>query len=562
MKTFLSAAKPVRAILPVLLFQLVARAAGPIAPDAGAILQQVQPASPVATPPSNARLMLERTGGDMLPASASFPVKSIRIAGNTRFDTATLHALVAEAEGKTLTLPQLGEWVARITAYYHAHGYPLAQALILAQVIQDGVLVIDVVEARYGAITVNNLSRVDGGLLEDTLSPLASGQPIEESSLSRTLGLLSEIPGVVVNATLKPGDAAGTSDLQVNATRGRAYSGSAMLDNYGTRSTGKLRLSATANVFNPFHHGDILSVSGLSSGKGANHGRVTYESLVSGQGTRVGAAYSTLHYILGEPFAALHAHGTAQLASFWAKTPLQRSQRFNFSGQVQFDALQLRDHIDAGAVRTDRHLGNATVSITGDVRDSFLSGGMTTASLGGKTGRVAFDDPAAQSTDAATAGTAGGFAKINLNLGRWQRLTATSGLYLAFAGQWANGNLDSSEKMTAGGPSTVRAYDVGAVSGDSGYFGTAEVRQDLGNALNTQWQAVAFVDHAELGLNRVAWVNSANRVRLSGAGVGLNFSAAKTWSARISVAARLGSAPAAVTRAATTRLWIELSRAF
>lgn len=561
MKFIVTAVHPLLAVFLVLSVGLIGHAAT-TAPNAGSILRQVQPTTSTSVSAPKAKLAIKRDAVDTLPSSAPFPVKSIRIAGNTLFDTETLHELVAEAEGKSLTLEQLGERVARITDYYRAHGYPLAQAMILEQVIEDGALVIDVIEARYGEITLNNLSRVNGGLLRKTLSSLKRGQPIAETELNDALSSLSDIPGIAMNATLNPGDAVGTSDLSVNATRGKTVSGSAVLDTYGSRSTGKVRLSATLNVLNPLQHGDILSVSGLSSGRGTNHGRLAYESLVAGGGTRVGGSYSTLHYILGGPFTSLNAHGTAQLKNVWAKVPLKRSGKLNLSGQLQYDALRLRDRIDAGAVRIDRHVGNATVSFTGDVRDTFLSGGITTASLGWKSGSVGFDDASAEAIDAATARSSGGFAKWNLNLARWQRLTAKSGLYLALAGQWANGNLDSSEKLSAGGPATVRAYDVGAVSGDRGSIATVELRRELGSALHAHWQAVAFVDRAQLTINHAPWVSGTNRVALKGAGMGVNVSASRNWAGRISVAARLGSAPELVASGASGRAWFEVRRSF
>ena len=183
-------------------------------------------------------------------------------------------------------------------------------------------------------------------------------------------------------------------------------------------------------------------------------------------------------------------------------------------------------------------------------------------SLGWKTGRVAFDDDAARSIDAATASTQGEFSKWNLNVSRLQSLGPKAGLYFAISGQWASANLDSSEKMTAGGPYTVRAYDVGVVSGDNGYFGTAEFHRELGVAWSTRWQAVAFLDRAQLTINRITWANGTNRVALSGAGVGLNCAGPQNWSARISLATRIGPMPALVTSTASARLWIELSRGF
>src|SRR5688572_600037 len=131
---------------------LAAQTPAPATPSAGSILQQVEPTVPTVAPATSPRLTIDRESASGLPGSAPFLVKSIRIAGNSMFDTAVLHALIADAEGKMLTLEQLGSYVGRITDYYRERGYPLAQALILAQVIQDGALVVDVIEARYGPI--------------------------------------------------------------------------------------------------------------------------------------------------------------------------------------------------------------------------------------------------------------------------------------------------------------------------------------------------------------------------------------------------------------------------
>jgi len=507
-------------------------------------------------------LKIEGNGERQLPTSFPFTVQRIRISGNTVFNTATLHALVADAEGKNLTLADLGELAARVTKYYHIHGYVLARAIIPQQVIRDGLVDIEVSEARYGAIRLYNHSRVDDALLKSTLHPLGSGQPIEAAELDHSLLMLADIPGVAVDATLKAGESVGTSDLLVNAASGPAVSGNVVLDNYGNPYTGKVQFGATADLMDPLRIGDILSASGLSSGHGMNFGRIAYESLLNGDGTRMGASYSALHYIVGGPLADLDAHGTAQIESLWVKQTLVRSRNVNLYGQIQFDRVQLDDDIDVGGLHTDRHLENWTTSLAGDVRDKFLSRSVTIWRLDWTEGRDDFDNAAAQLADAETARAQDGFSKLAANLCRVQSLSPKDELYFNLSGQWANGNLDSSEKMIAGGPNTVRAYDMGAVSGDTGYLGTAEFRHELGQAWACQWQAVAFVDSAQVTVNKTVWVAGPNSADLSGAGVGLNWARPNRWGAKICVAKPIGPIPVLVTNPASVRAWIELTKGF
>jgi hemolysin activation/secretion protein len=552
-------------LLPIallLIIPLVATAADPGVPGAGSMLQQIQPVSVPGPSSHGTGLTMERNDRNRLPPGDAFLVRTIRISGHTLFDTATLQALVADADGRSLTLAELGEVVARINRHYHLHGYPVTQAVIPAQEIQDGIVHVEVIEAHYGDIRFDNRSRVREALLTDTLATLESGQAIHQAELDHALLLLSDFPGVTVNATLRPGNAYGTSDLLVGTTSGPAVTGYVVVDDFGNRYTGRPRVGVTLNVNEPLHHGDVLSVSGLSSGRDLNYGRVAYETLLNGRGTRVGGSYAILDYKLGGPLKALRARGDAHLQSLWVKHPFRRTRDVNVYGQLQYDGLQLRDRLNAGTIRTDRHLDNAKLSLAGDARDKLRPGGISIWRLDWTMGRVGFDDNAARLVDAATAGTSGGFSKWNLNLVHLQSLGAKNGLYFAFNGQWANGNLDSSQKMIGGGPYSVRAYDMGAISGDDGYVGTFEFRHELGTAWRSKWQAVAFVDHARMRLNHDAWAAGANHATLSGAGVGLNWIGQDQWSAKASVAVPIGSDPVQVTNSASARFWVEVSKGF
>jgi hemolysin activation/secretion protein len=549
--------KPLFAALLLAVSPLAAQASRPV-PGAGDIIQQVAPLKPPVSTFSWTGLTIERADGAKLPPSAPFLVNTIQVTGNTLFDIPTLHALVADSEGKSISLSQLGELAARITSYYQSHGYPLTRAIIPAQTIVAGMVRIEIIEARYGQVSLDNLSRVKDALLQATLAPLQSGQIIGQADLDHILLMVSDIPGVVTNATLKPGEVVGTSDLLVSTTPGPMVTGNIVLDNFGSLYTGRARIAGTVNAINLLQYGDVLSASGLSSGGGLNYARLGYESLINGQGTRLGGAYSTLRYALGD----LLANGGARVSSLWAKHPLLRSRDVNLFGQLQFDVLQLRDHIDAIDIKTDRSLNNWTLSLTGEARDAFLSGGINTWNLGWSSGRVSFDNEDAQVNDAGTAITQGGFNKLNAHLARLQSLSPKNSLYLAFSGQWASGNLDASQKMNVGGPSTVRSYVAGALSGDTGYLATAELRHALSTNWGGQWQAVAFVDTARVTVNKKTWVAGMNSATLSGSGVGINWAGLKQWRAKAYISKRIGVAPELVASSEPIRTWVEISKGF
>lgn len=547
------------ALLFVLTFPLprLAQAAG-TTPGAGSILQQVEP-KPAPTPSrTEPRVNAPPTRQAAPVAGAAFEVKSIRIIGNTLFDTAALHALVVDGEGKKQTLGQLRSLASRITQYYRSHGYSLTRTIIPAQTIKDGVVKFKVIEARFDKITLENHSRVRSSLLQSTLSSLHQGQIIADRRLNRAMLLLSDLPGASASATVKPGGTVGTSNLNVNVAATPRLRGRLSLDNYGGKYTGRVRGGLGVVLANPLHWGDELRVNALTAGHGLDYGRLGYDSVINGYGTRLGAAYSYLHYILGGDLSSLNGYGTARVASATARQPLFRGRQRNLYLELKYANKKLRDHIDASGIHNDRSLGIWELGLSGDMHDSLFGGGINAWRLSWSRGKVAFNDQFAALADAATARTAGTSAKWNLGYTRLQRLTGQYSLYIRVSGQWANGNLDSAEKMSVGGPQSVRAYDMGIVSADSGYL----VSVELHRALGPRWRASLFFDSAHVTINKDPWVTGENSASLSGLGVGLDWRALQHWHAKAYLAGRVGAVPSVIGSASSVRGWLQITRTF
>jgi hemolysin activation/secretion protein len=481
----------------------------------------------------------------------------------SRIDTATLHALVAGAESRRLTLVQLATFIQRLTDYYRSKGFLLARAIVPAQTLRQGVVRVEIIEAHYDRITLDNKSRVDTRLLDETLAGLRSGDVVTQDPLDHDLLLLSDIPGITVSSTLKPGATVGTSDLQVDASAAPAVIGSVTADDYGGRYSGRGRLGSTVNVLDPVSRGDELTLNALTSAtSGMNYGRLSYDTLLDGDGTRFGVGYSGLHYRLGGTLSALDAYGTAQDGMLWIRPVVLRSRTSNVYIQMQYDHLQLNDDIGASDMENRRHLDTLTASISGNTRTDAFAGALTTWRASWTCGVVSFDNGAAAAADAASANTQGGFSKWNLSLGHLLSFGAYDAFYLGVAGQYANGNLDSSQKMVVGGPDSVRAYDVSALSGDTGFQITAELRHTFDQQAHGAWQAVVFVDDARVSVNGRPFAPGLNVANLSGAGLGLNWAGADQWTAGVMVATPIGERPQLAGDTTNTHLWVQVTKGF
>ncbi|MGE4243553.1 ShlB/FhaC/HecB family hemolysin secretion/activation protein, partial [Ramlibacter sp.] len=445
-------------------------------PTSGGLLPSAPPQAPPRVLPEM-RIEPRAAPSAPLAGEARVVVMRLRITGASLYSEADLLSVTGFVPGSEATLSQLQAMAARITSRYRADGYFVAQAYLPAQDIQDQSVTIAVNEGRYGAIELRNNAGLSEGTLRGKLDGLGGGDAIEVTALEERLLLLSDLPGVVVKSTLSPGRQPGTSDLLVDVTPGRRVTGSIDGDNAGNRYTGAYRAGATVNVNEPFGLGDVATLRVLTSGSGLRYARLSYQ-MQAGR-AQVGVAYSTLDYELGKEFRPLGAHGTAGVASAFARVPLLRSRHTNVFAQLSLDAKQFRDVIDTVPSRVDRRTHVLAASVYGDHSDSLGGGGVTSYSVTVAAGDVDIRTPGARALDASTARSNGGFGKVAFSLMRLQSLGGPFSIYGSLSGQAAGKNLDPSEKKELGGMNAVRAYPEGEAFADQGLLGTVELRKDL-----------------------------------------------------------------------------------
>ncbi|MGH8316620.1 MAG: ShlB/FhaC/HecB family hemolysin secretion/activation protein [Steroidobacteraceae bacterium] len=527
-------------------------------PSGGQLQQQLTlPPSPANT--SKPSLMIQQPAETRSANTMPILVRVIEITGNTLLSTAQLHALVASAEGHRLTLGQLQALAWRITAFYHRHGYPLARAYVPAQRIENGKVTLAVLEARYGAVRLDNHSTTSDRPLRETLAPLAGGAPVREDTLDRVLLLMSDIPGVVVDSTLRPGIATGTSDLDVDVASAPRYTGLVAIDDYGNRYTGRTRGTGRFDVNGLLGEGDRLTVNVLTSGSGLSYGQLDYRFLLDGAGTVLGASTSDLYYQLSGKLAPLEAHGTAQVDSLYLSQPLIRAVAGNLYLQLQYDHKDLLDRLDAADIHDYRSTNDVTLTLAGDRRDAH---GITNFNASATLNHVTFDDTAARLADSLGADTQGVSEHYDFTVARLQQLDEYDGIYLAATGQLASRNLDPSDQFYLGGPSNARGYDVGALTGAEGYLLSAEWRRSLPLPWRGQWLASLFVDRGHLEVYQDPVTPGPNSATLSDVGAGLNWDGPSQWQLSLQVATPIGPSSPLLGPTSGARVWTQIQKGF
>ncbi|ENU18835.1 hypothetical protein F994_02736 [Acinetobacter bohemicus ANC 3994] len=532
-------------------------------PNAGQLLQQqsIQPYQPQAEITIEQPDQMQTIQADN---QQQVRIEKIRIAGNQSIATADLRALVHDAEGNLQTLADLQQLTKRITAYYQYKGYPYSRAYLPAQNLKEGVLTIAIIEAKYDRIHVNNQADLSPELVQAILLPLQSGQVIDSATLQQQLKLLNRLDGVQTRNVISAGRYVGTSDLTIDIQPTAKLTGYVGADNYGNEYTKEVRFTAGIVLNNALGLGDRLSLDGLTSGN-LNFGRLGYEATINGAGTRLGASYSDLSYKLGKEYRVLDAVGIAQQASVWINQPVLLNNRSEVILGVQYDHKRLEDDITVADIYRHRDIHVGRIRLDASQFDDFAGGGLTQIGVATEIGKVVYKNATAALDDQMTAKTQGDFVSASLNVSRLQNLNGSkTQLYTSLQAQFSPDNLDSAQQFSVGGASSLAGYQNSTLSGSSGYYASAEIRQNFYASAHNQFTGKVYVDTATVQHQAREWqgLTGDNKERLHSAGLGLNWLNSSQTQASLSIGFPIGAKLKISDKQNDAEVWFNVSKHF
>lgn len=483
------------------------------APDVGQVLQQMKrPPEPASQSPSHPPIAAP-SAERFAPGGAKVVLRSVVFGGNQSISSKTLNAVLAGALGKPSDMATLGRLSETVSEFYHASGYPFARAYLPPQEVSGGVLRIEIQEGRFGEVLAKGKNPFWVSQTQAFLKPLITGELVKSAGLERVTLILDDLPGAKFVPVMQPGDKVGTGDLNVFEERGRLITGQIGGDNYGNRYTGAYRLNAAVNINSPFLMGDQIALTSSVTDETLWFGSASYALPLGGSGLRANAGFAHTQYELGSDFQSSNTTGTADISSAGLSYPVVRSTNANLKLVLNYQHKEL--HEDANGSVTNKRSNSAPLSAEFELRDSLGGSGVTYGSVGFTYGSLSLPS---EEIAADTNGTDGSFLKANADVMRVQALPQNFTLYARAGGQWAGNNLDSSEKMSLGGASGVRAYPNGEALGDLGWITQLELRKAIG-----KYAPYVFVDAGGIRVNESPASGQNNVRNIGGGGVGLRY---------------------------------------
>jgi hemolysin activation/secretion protein len=378
---------------------------------------------------------------------------------------------------RSLSFAQVLQARSAITEYYTCRGYVTSGAFIPRQVLQDGVVTIQVVEGSLEAINITGNRRLNSSYVRSRLA-IATQPPVNINELLEALQLLQLDPLIAnISADLQAGALPGTSLLQVSVVEADSFDVPLSADNGRSPSVGSFRQRVGISEANLLGLGDGISVS-YTRTEGSDQFDGRYTLPINPRNGTISLAHGrTESDVVEEPFNVLDIQSESRYYELTYRQPISqtpteefalgltatRQESESFLGIIEEPLVQLGAD-DEGRTRVSALRFFQEWTRRGDrqvisARSQFSLGlDILNATVN--------DDGIPDSRFIAWRGQ-----------GQWVRLLAPDTLALVRADvQLTPDSLLSLEQFGLGGQETIRGYRQDALLTDNGVLLSAEVR--------------------------------------------------------------------------------------
>lgn len=398
-----------------------------------------------------------------------FQLNKIIFVGNTKVKEKKLRKFINNLEGKKVKLSELKAACDNITDYYRSKGYITTKAIIKTQRVDNGIVEITVDEGKYGDIAVvgnkwakekylNNILEINGVKKDAVLNV---------HNLENAIGEINGQHYIRGNVIINNGEKPDKNDISLQVQDRLPIDVSADWNDYGTELTGLQRVFLKASYYNLTGYGD--NVYGGTILGNNNYGAVAgYNIPLNKKGTKLNLGFTSYNVNYGGVYRDLGLYGNWKNYSIGLSQPLYRGNRWTVDSSLSFDICDVNQGLSVINLEVPQRLRVLRTGVFAKKNDD--KGFWSTAAVV-STGLPIMD----ATTSDQTGGADANFVKTNLSVNRIQILPKRSFLLLSLNGQYCPNELMAPEKLALGGVNG-RGYETASVLGDSGVFGTIELR--------------------------------------------------------------------------------------
>jgi len=462
--------------------------------------------SAAATPPAPA----SSTPAASTPATpthaqpSKFDVNEFIVRGNTTLQSLDIEKAVYPFEGPGRTLNDVNAARDALQKVYQDKGYQSVVVELPQQQVKNGVIVLQVVEAKVGRLRVEGAKYNSPLDIREAVPALAEGSVPDFTAAQQQLTDLNKSPDRQVIPVLKPGTLPQTVDVDLKVDDQSPAHGSIEVNNDQSPDTSVLRTVASLSYSNLWQLGHVISGSFLLAPQHPQDAEVySFSYLAPLQGTNWSLLATVFHSNSNvASLGGTNVLGRGTSFGLSAIYALPSTETYSHSVSVEIDHKHFEENDTIAGETSSAPLTYVpvTFSYNGQLNrknsQTMLSASITTDIRGIGSDADAFDNKRFDAT--------ADFIYGKFSVNHTQDFDHDIQLNGRVSAQFANSPLVSSEQFSAGGINTVRGYLESEDTGDSGVISSVELRSPslakyVGGDVN-EWRFLTFVDAAHLWL--------------------------------------------------------------
>lgn len=395
-------------------------------------------------------------------AGPTFELMSVRFTESDYLSREQLLDIISPWLGQNVTFADLQKLVDAVNKRYRVEGVYTATAVLPPQRIEGGLVLIRLIEGKLGGMRFEGNDYTGEDYIMGWIGHETQDKTIDVSALEADLLQYNRINSQVLQAELRAGESFGLTDIVIRVQEPARDSLDVSFDNYGFESNGEEELSALYQRQSLWMSGD-RSLAYLLISEGSQSLSLGYNAPVGASGWRLGGSllHSKTKVIAGD-FKDIDVKGGSTRVNFDSSYLALSETEYWLS--LLFGASSTRSKTDVETVALSKYqthqaqlgaeINWLTAAWQAYARQMFS--------------HVKADDQLLSSDQ--------GFNTSNTLLtlihspsSNWYGLFDLEGQYTSQRG------VNGSQAFSLGGPTTLRGYSPGLVSGDYGWYQQSEL---------------------------------------------------------------------------------------
>jgi hemolysin activation/secretion protein len=200
---------------------------------------------------------------------ACFNITKVELLGVASISERKLQNLFFNNDRSCVGLDEINEYLTLISSHYFEKGYITTRAYLPQQNLTSGTLIIEVIEGSVTKVVATQNSKIQ----KFNAFPFMKNKVLNLRDIEQGIDQLNRLARNQTYMELAPGEAIGSSEIQIYNQPQRFWQASARIDNSGSPSTGELQVRLNTSFDHLLRLNDYLSISYQSDIENKESGR-------------------------------------------------------------------------------------------------------------------------------------------------------------------------------------------------------------------------------------------------------------------------------------------------